>query len=157
MGMHDGSVINYRAMPSRRFPPPWTVEESDARFVVKDGAGQKLAYVYFEDAPGRRVTVTVSLTQIVATPVSIGAKVVPPAAFSSASSDTVKVSSAWSRAQSANGSFMAASIKLRSPSIRITPSIPLVVRRLLIVRAGTAVPANPAHGGQTLLKCCRNS
>jgi len=42
-------------MPSaRRFPPPWTVEELDACFVVRDGAGQKLAYVYFEDEPGRR-------------------------------------------------------------------------------------------------------
>jgi hypothetical protein len=26
----------------------------DACFIVKDGAGQKLAYVYFEDEPGRR-------------------------------------------------------------------------------------------------------
>jgi len=26
----------------------------DACFVVKDNAGQKLAYVYFEDEPGRR-------------------------------------------------------------------------------------------------------
>jgi hypothetical protein len=34
---------------SRRFPPPWTVEELDACFVVSDSAGQKLAYVYFED------------------------------------------------------------------------------------------------------------
>jgi hypothetical protein len=41
-------------MPSRRFPPPWSVEELDACFVVKDSAGQKLAYVYFEDEPGRR-------------------------------------------------------------------------------------------------------
>ena len=40
--------------PSRRFPPPWTVEELDACFVVKDSAGQKLSYVYFEDEPGRR-------------------------------------------------------------------------------------------------------
>jgi hypothetical protein len=38
--------------PPRRFPPPWSVEESC--FVVKDSAGQKLAYVYFEDEPGRR-------------------------------------------------------------------------------------------------------
>jgi hypothetical protein len=39
---------------SRRFPPPRTVEESDACFVVTDSTGQKLAYVYFEDEPGRR-------------------------------------------------------------------------------------------------------
>jgi hypothetical protein len=38
----------------RRFPPPWSVEEFDACFVVTDSAGQKLAYVYFEDEPGRR-------------------------------------------------------------------------------------------------------
>ena len=37
-----------------RFPPPWSVEDIDAAFVVKDSGGQKLAYVYFEDEPGRR-------------------------------------------------------------------------------------------------------
>jgi hypothetical protein len=31
-------------MPPRRFPPPWTVEETDACFIVKDHAGQALAY-----------------------------------------------------------------------------------------------------------------
>jgi hypothetical protein len=42
------------ALP-RRFPPPWSVEEvNDAYFIVKDSAGQKLAYVYFEEEPGRR-------------------------------------------------------------------------------------------------------
>src|SRR5215471_16338588 len=41
-------------MPSRRFPPPWSVEELDACFVVRDHDGQQLAYVYFEDEPGRR-------------------------------------------------------------------------------------------------------
>jgi len=42
-------------MPSRRFPPPWSIEElNDACFVVKDSAGQKLGYVYFEEEPGRR-------------------------------------------------------------------------------------------------------
>ncbi len=41
-------------MAERRFPPPWTVEELDAAFVVKDSGGQKLAYVYFEDEPDRR-------------------------------------------------------------------------------------------------------
>jgi hypothetical protein len=41
-------------MSVRRFPPPWTVEETSACFVVTDSAGQKLLYIYFEDEPGRR-------------------------------------------------------------------------------------------------------
>ena len=41
-------------MPQRRFPPPWSVEELEAGFVVRDHNGQQLAYVYFEDEPGRR-------------------------------------------------------------------------------------------------------
>jgi hypothetical protein len=39
---------------SRRFPPPWSVEEQSACLVVRDHNGQALAYVYFEDEPGRR-------------------------------------------------------------------------------------------------------
>jgi hypothetical protein len=31
-----------------------SVEDIDAAFVVKDGSGQKVAYVYYEDEPGRR-------------------------------------------------------------------------------------------------------
>jgi hypothetical protein len=38
----------------RRFPPPWSVEETEACFIVKDSGGQKLAYVYYEEEPGRR-------------------------------------------------------------------------------------------------------
>jgi hypothetical protein len=43
----------------RRFPLPWSVEDvgadvQRAAFVVTDSTGQKLAYVYFEDEPGRR-------------------------------------------------------------------------------------------------------
>ena len=36
-----------------RLPPPWSVEEQDACYVVRDHHGQQLAYVYFEDEPGR--------------------------------------------------------------------------------------------------------
>ena len=41
-------------MTARRFPPPWSVvEENAACFIVKDHDGKSLAYVYFEDEPGR--------------------------------------------------------------------------------------------------------
>jgi hypothetical protein len=40
--------------PPGRFPPPWTVEELDACFVVRDHNGQQLAYIYYESEPGRR-------------------------------------------------------------------------------------------------------
>jgi hypothetical protein len=45
-------VVRYSS--PRRFPPRWSVEDIDAAFVVKDHSGQKLAYVYYEDEPGRR-------------------------------------------------------------------------------------------------------
>jgi hypothetical protein len=41
-------------MAGRRFPPPWTVEETDACFIVRDHNGQALSYVYFEEEQGRR-------------------------------------------------------------------------------------------------------
>jgi hypothetical protein len=41
-------------MTARRFPPPWSVEELDACFIVKDAGGQKLGYFYYEEEPGRR-------------------------------------------------------------------------------------------------------
>ncbi len=41
--------------PARRFPPPWTVEETEIPvFIVRDHSGQALGYVYCEDEPGRR-------------------------------------------------------------------------------------------------------
>jgi hypothetical protein len=36
-------------MPARRFPPPWSVDELDACFVVRDHRGQGLAYIYYEN------------------------------------------------------------------------------------------------------------
>ena len=41
-------------MTAHRFSPPWIVEELEACFYVCDSAGQKLAFVYFEEEPGRR-------------------------------------------------------------------------------------------------------
>ncbi len=39
---------------TRRFPAPWSVQETDACFIVRDRSGQALAYVYYEEEPGRR-------------------------------------------------------------------------------------------------------
>ena len=38
----------------RRFPPPWSVEERRACFIINDANWQALAYVYYEEEPGRR-------------------------------------------------------------------------------------------------------
>ena len=42
------------AAAERRLPPPWSIDELEACFVVRDHSGQALAYVYFEEEPGRR-------------------------------------------------------------------------------------------------------
>jgi hypothetical protein len=36
--------------------PPWSVEDTGVCFVVEDGSGQKLGYVYYEKEPGPRST-----------------------------------------------------------------------------------------------------
>jgi hypothetical protein len=36
-------------LSARRFPPPWSVEEGETYFVVKENEGQQLAYVHFDD------------------------------------------------------------------------------------------------------------
>jgi hypothetical protein len=42
--------------PPRRFPPPWSVEETAPCFIVRDANEQALAFGYCEDEPGRRAT-----------------------------------------------------------------------------------------------------
>ena len=37
---------------ARRFPSPWIFD--DACFIVKDANGLAVAYVYYEEEPGRR-------------------------------------------------------------------------------------------------------
>ena len=40
---------------TRRFLSPWTVEDkNNACFIIRDGNGQAVAYVYYEEEPGRR-------------------------------------------------------------------------------------------------------
>ena len=41
-------------MKGRRFPPPWSIKDLGAAFVVKDSARHKIAYFYYEEEPGRR-------------------------------------------------------------------------------------------------------
>jgi hypothetical protein len=41
-------------LPARRFPPPWSAEVAPNCFIVRDASGQQLAYIYYEDEPGRR-------------------------------------------------------------------------------------------------------
>jgi hypothetical protein len=38
----------------RPFPPPSTIEDNGACYIVKDRNAQALAYVYYENEPGRR-------------------------------------------------------------------------------------------------------
>ena len=44
------------AEASRRFPPPWSVEETQPCVIVRDHNGQALTFVCYEDDPGRRTT-----------------------------------------------------------------------------------------------------
>jgi hypothetical protein len=41
---------------AERRPPPWSIEERTESFIVKDGNGQQLAYLYFEDEPQRAMS-----------------------------------------------------------------------------------------------------
>ena len=44
-------------MVARPFPPPWSVDEQAACFIVRDRGGQALAYVYFEEEPMDMLTI----------------------------------------------------------------------------------------------------
>jgi hypothetical protein len=46
-----------------RFPPPWSVDQQAACFVVRDHCEQQLAYVYFEDESGREQHPTLTLAE----------------------------------------------------------------------------------------------
>jgi hypothetical protein len=39
-------------VPTRRFPPPWSVEETPNCFIARDANGQALSYIYYESEPG---------------------------------------------------------------------------------------------------------
>ncbi len=53
---HSSRSKNVAQLPER----PWSVEDIDAAFVVKDSAGQKLAYVYYEEGPLMEVRILIA-------------------------------------------------------------------------------------------------
>jgi hypothetical protein len=55
----------------RRFPPPWTVEETRPCFIVRDSNGPSLVFVYCEDEPGRRAA-AILLTRDEARRIAVG-------------------------------------------------------------------------------------
>jgi hypothetical protein len=40
----DTATVRGKWMPARCFPPPWSIEETDACFIIRDDNGQALAY-----------------------------------------------------------------------------------------------------------------
>jgi hypothetical protein len=48
------------AVTERQFMPPWSVQELEACFIVTDSVGQKLAFIYFEEEPGRRTAANIA-------------------------------------------------------------------------------------------------
>jgi hypothetical protein len=44
----------HRRMSERGFPSPWTVDDTNDGFVVRDANGHALGYFYFEEDHGRR-------------------------------------------------------------------------------------------------------
>jgi hypothetical protein len=49
-----GSLKDWSSKLRDRLPPPRTTDETAACVIIRDKDGQALAYVYFEDEPGRR-------------------------------------------------------------------------------------------------------
>jgi hypothetical protein len=41
---------------TRRFKPPWTIDERQECFIVSDATGQALCHIYFEDQPQRQMS-----------------------------------------------------------------------------------------------------
>jgi hypothetical protein len=60
----------------RHFPPSWKADDLAACFVVKDSIGQELAYIYYEEAPGRRA-ITKLLTRDEAQCIALGITKLP--------------------------------------------------------------------------------
>jgi hypothetical protein len=54
VGRHASRARDDAAPEQRHFQPPWLVEDLTSCFVVKARGGQELAFIYYENDPGRR-------------------------------------------------------------------------------------------------------
>jgi len=43
-----------RSWTVANFPPPWSVREQAACYIVRDSSGQTLGYFFYEEAPDQR-------------------------------------------------------------------------------------------------------
>jgi hypothetical protein len=59
--LHGPALTRLELVTTRRFAPPWSFEDIGAAFVVQDSSGQKLAYIYYEEEPGRRSAAKIGL------------------------------------------------------------------------------------------------
>jgi hypothetical protein len=50
-------------VPGHTFPSPWSSEELSNYFVIRDHNGRPLAYIYYENNPGRGLAVKQLLTK----------------------------------------------------------------------------------------------
>ena len=85
-------------MPERHFPEPWSVEELDTCFVVKDLNGQALAYMYFEKEPRHRYRRSELLTRR-----SVSRPFLPSCRSCYSSPDSTPVRGILRRSQTARG------------------------------------------------------
>lgn len=51
-GLHPDAMSE----PHRRLPQPWSIVEHEESYEVRDNAGTRLAFMYFDDDPQRRHT-----------------------------------------------------------------------------------------------------
>ena len=45
----DAALGSGSISAGHRLPPPWSVEEQDGRFLIRDGNGRAMSCVYFKD------------------------------------------------------------------------------------------------------------
>ena len=53
-GADTGALRFVMTRHARSFPAPWTSEEADGCFIIRDHNGQALTYVYFENEKSKR-------------------------------------------------------------------------------------------------------